>query len=378
MNLTEVSPVENYDVDFPSAGVDPNSNSLTEEMCAEDEMGSIAGFEGIVGQSSALREVLQQVEMVAPTDSTVLLLGETGTGKELIARAIHDRSFRKNRPLVKVNCAAIPSGLLESELFGHERGAYTGAMTQRIGRLEVADQGSLFLDEIGDIPLELQPKLLRVLQEREFERLGSTVTRKVNVRVVAATHRSLEEMIQEKQFRSDLYYRLNVFPIYIPPLRERPEDIPLLVCHFVHEFARRMNKTIDGISSEAMESLTRYLWPGNIRELQNVIERSVVVHKKGNLSVKRRCLPHAALHIETTTHRSLRRSVAEDRRMIDTALAEAEGRVSGPSGAAAILGIPASTLESKIRSLNINKHSFKTVSRSSSRISRNHETIELL
>jgi formate hydrogenlyase transcriptional activator len=378
MNLTHTFPVENCDGDFPLAGVDPNSDSLTEEMCAEDEMSSIAGFEGIVGRSSALREVLQQVEMVAPTDSTVLLLGETGTGKELIARAIHDRSFRKNRPLVKLNCAAIPSGLLESELFGHERGAYTGAMTQRIGRLEVADQGSLFLDEIGDIPLELQPKLLRVLQEREFERLGSTVTRKVNVRVVAATHRSLEEMIQEKQFRSDLYYRLNVFPIYIPPLRERPEDIPLLVRHFVHEFARRMNKTIDGISSEAMESLTRYSWPGNIRELQNVIERSVVVHKKGNLSVKRRCLPHAALHIEPTTHRSLRRSVAEDRRMIDTALAEAEGRVSGPSGAAAILGIPASTLESKIRSLNINKHSFKTVSRNSSRISRNHETIELL
>jgi formate hydrogenlyase transcriptional activator len=280
MNLTDVSPVENYDGDFPLAGVVQTSNTLTEEICAEDEMSSIAGFEGIVGQSSALREVLEQVEMVAPTDSTVLLLGETGTGKELIARAIHDRSFRRNRPLVRVNCAAIPSGLLESELFGHERGAYTGALTQRIGRLEVADQGSLFLDEIGDIPLELQPKLLRVLQEREFERLGSTATRKVNVRVVAATHRHLEEMIREKQFRSDLYYRLNVFPICIPPLRERTEDIPPLVRHFVHDFARRMNKTIDGISSETMEWLTRYSWPGNIRELQNVIERSVVVHKK--------------------------------------------------------------------------------------------------
>jgi formate hydrogenlyase transcriptional activator len=378
MNLTDVSPVEDYDGNFSLAGVDPHSNSLTEEISAEDEMSSIAGFEGIVGQSSALREVLQQVEMVAPTDSTVLLLGETGTGKELIARAIHDRSFRKNRPLVRVNCAAIPSGLLESELFGHERGAYTGALTQRIGRLEVADQGSLFLDEIGDIPLELQPKLLRVLQEREFERLGSTVTRKVNVRVVAATHRHLEEMIRENQFRSDLYYRLNVFPIYIPPLRERPEDIPPLVRHFVRDFAHRMNKTIDGISSETMEWLTRYSWPGNIRELQNVIERSVVVHKKGNLSVKRRCLPHAALPIEPTAHPSFRRSVAEDRRMIDAALAEAEGRVSGPSGAAAILGLPASTLESKIRSLNINKHSFKTISRNSSRSSRNHEMIELL
>jgi formate hydrogenlyase transcriptional activator len=378
MSLTDAPALENYDRDFPLADVDPNSNSLTEEMSAEDEMSSIAGFEGIVGQSSALREVLQQVEMVAPTDSTVLLLGETGTGKELIARAIHDHSFRKNRPLVKVNCAAIPSGLLESELFGHERGAYTGAMTQRIGRLEVADQGSVFLDEIGDIPLELQPKLLRVLQEREFERLGSTVTRKVNVRVVAATHRHLEEMIRENQFRSDLYYRLNVFPIYIPPLRERPEDIPPLVRHFVHDLARRMNKTIDGISSETMDLLTRYSWPGNIRELQNLIERSVVVHQKGILTVKRRCLPHAAPPIEPTTHRSLRRSVSEDRRMIDAALAQTEGRVSGPSGAAAILGVPASTLESKIRSLNINKHSFKTVSRNSSRTSRNHEMIELL
>jgi formate hydrogenlyase transcriptional activator len=378
MSLTAVCPVENYDRDFPLAGVDPNSDSPTEEMCAEDEISSMPGFEGIVGQRFALREVLQQVEMVAPTDSTVLLLGETGTGKELIARAIHERSFRKNRPLVRVNCAAIPSGLLESELFGHERGAYTGAMTQRIGRLEVADQGSLFLDEIGDIPLELQPKLLRVLQEREFERLGSTMTRKVNVRVVAATHRHLEEMIREGQFRSDLYYRLNVFPIYIPPLRERPEDIPPLVRHFVQDFARRMNKTIDGISSETMKWLTRYSWPGNIRELQNVIERSVVVHQKGILLVKRRCLPHAALHIEPAMHRSLRRSVSEDRRMIDAALAEAEGRVSGPSGAAAMLGIPASTLESKIRSLNINKHSFKTVNGNSSRTSRNHETIELL
>jgi len=377
MNLTDVSHVKNYDRDFPLAGVEPNSNSLTEHMCAEDEMSSISGFEGIVGQSSALREVLEQVEMVAPTDSTVLLLGETGTGKELIARGIHDRSFRKNRPLMKVNCAAIPSGLLESELFGHERGAYTGAMTQRIGRIEVADQGSLFLDEIGDIPMELQPKLLRVLQEREFERLGSAVTRKVNVRVVAATHRNLEQMIRENQFRSDLYYRLNVFPIYIPPLRERPEDIPLLVRHFVQEFAPRMNKVIDGISSETLDSLTRYSWPGNIRELQNVIERLVVVHQRGNLLVKRRFLPHVALHFEPT-HRSFRRSVSEDRRLIDAALMEAEGRVSGPSGSAAILGIPASTLESKIRSMNINKHSFRRFYANSSRSSRTHETIELL
>jgi formate hydrogenlyase transcriptional activator len=215
-------------------------------------------FEGIVGQSSALRRVLQLVETVATGDSTVLLLGETGTGKELIARAIHYRSQRKNRAFAKLNCAAIPSGLLESELFGHERGAFTGAITQKTGRIEVADQGSLFLDEIGDIPLELQPKLLRVLQEREFERLGSTRTKKVDVRVVAATHRNLEEMILKKEFRSDLYYRLNVFPISIPPLRERPADVPLLVQHFVREAAQKMNKTIDTIPSGTMEALTEY------------------------------------------------------------------------------------------------------------------------
>jgi formate hydrogenlyase transcriptional activator len=315
--------------------------------------------------------------MVAGTDSTVLLLGETGTGKELIARAIHDRSRRKSRTLVRVNCAAIPGGLLESELFGHERGAFTGAITQKIGRFELADQGSLFLDEIGDIPLELQPKLLRVLQEREFERLGSTVTRKVNVRVVAATHRSLEEMIQEKQFRRDLYYRLNVFPIYIPPLRERPEDIPLLARHFVHEFARRMNKTVAAISPQTMDALTQYSWPGNIRELQNVIERSVVVYREGNFSVKKSRFSGQPLH-RSRVRQSFRRSATEDRRMIDSALAEAGGRVSGPSGAAALLGIPSSTLESKIRSMKINKYSFKTSARTPSRTSRICEPIELL
>jgi formate hydrogenlyase transcriptional activator len=234
-------------------------------------------FEGIVGQSSVLRQVLQLVETVADGASTVLLLGETGTGKELIARAIHNRSRRKDSPFVKVNCAAIPSGLLESELFGHERGAFTGAITQKIGRLELADQGSLFLDEIGDIPLELQPKLLRILQEREFERLGSTRTKKVDVRIIAATHRNLEDMILAKQFRSDLYYRLNVFPISIPSLRERPDDIPLLVQHFVQLAARKLNKTIDIIPSETMEALTQYRWPGNIRELENVVERAVIL-----------------------------------------------------------------------------------------------------
>src|SRR6202044_3628460 len=224
----------------------------------EETKSSETGFEGIIGKSSVLRRLLQMVETVAGGDSTVLLLGETGTGKELIARAIHGLSPREARPFVKLNCAAIPTGLLESELFGHERGSFTGAIAQKIGRLEVAHQGSLFLDEIGDIPLELQPKLLRVLQEREFERLGSTRTQKVDVRIVAATHRDLEGMIVEKQFRSDLYYRLNVFPIRVPPLRERPEDIPLLVQHFVQQAARRMRKTIDTVPSETMEALTHF------------------------------------------------------------------------------------------------------------------------
>jgi formate hydrogenlyase transcriptional activator len=234
-------------------------------------------FDQIVGKSPALEAVLEQVEWVAPTNSTVLIQGETGTGKELIAKAIHNISPRYDRPCVKLNCAAIPSGLLESELFGHERGAFTGAIVRKIGRVELADQGTLFLDEIGDIPLELQPKLLRVLQEREFERLGSTRTQKIDVRLVAATHRNLERMIADNQFRSDLYYRLSVFPIEVPPLRERAGDIPLLVHHFVHEFGQRMNRRIETIPEETMNALTGYAWPGNIRELQNLIERSVIL-----------------------------------------------------------------------------------------------------
>jgi formate hydrogenlyase transcriptional activator len=337
------------------------SRRLNNDLVAERQFRSEAGFEGIVGRSPALREVLQLVEMVAATDATVLLLGETGTGKELIARAIHNCSCRKNRAFVKVNCAAIPGGLLENELFGHERGAFTGAVTQKTGRLELADQGTLLLDEIGDIPLELQPKLLRVLQEREFERLGSTRTQKIDVRVVAATHRALEEMIVEKQFRLDLYYRLNVFPINIPPLRERPEDIPLLVRHFVREFAQRMHKTIESISAETMEALTRHPWPGNIRELQNVIERSVIVHQEGDLAVKQRWLERECLPTPPATPEPFRKSPMEEREMIGAALAEARGRVSGPLGAAAKLGIPASTLESKIRAMNINKYSFKAI-----------------
>ena len=313
----------------------------------------------IVGNSRALKKVLELVRTVAPSDSTVLLLGETGTGKELIARALHTCSPRKNRPFVKLNCAAIPTGLLESELFGHERGAFTGALTQKIGRLELANQGSLFLDEIGDIPLDLQPKLLRVLQEREFERLGSTQTKKVDVRIVAATHCALEEMVVHKQFRLDLYYRLNVFPISVPPLRERREDIPLLVRHFVQQFARRMHKTVDAISSPTMEALVHYPWPGNVRELQNVIERSVVVYDKGELSINKDWLSYECFLTEAGSRPAIRRSTGEERDMIGAALAEARGRVSGPSGAAARLGIPASTLESKIRAMKINKYSFR-------------------
>ena len=335
------------------------SNSCNKELRLAEEPRAETSFPEIVGQSPALREILQLVEMVAASDSTVLLLGETGTGKELIARAVHNRSCRKDRAFVKVNCGAIPGGLLESELFGHERGAFTSAVTQKIGRIELAAQGSLFLDEIGDIPLDLQPKLLRVLQEREFERLGSTRTKKIDVRVVAATHRNLEEMILEKQFRCDLYYRLNVFPISIPPLRERSEDIPLLVRHFAQQFAKRMNKKIDVISSETMEALTRYRWPGNIRELQNIIERAVVVYEKGKLSVKKSWLCSERLQSESARQPFTKRSGIEDRKIISAALAETRGRVSGPSGAAAKLGIPPSTLESKIRSMHINKYSFK-------------------
>ena len=321
---------------------------------------SEADFAGIVGQSPTLREVLDLVEMVAPSDSSVLLLGETGTGKELIARAIHDRSRRKNRTLVKINCAAIPRGLLESELFGHERGAFTGAIAQKTGRIELADQGTLFLDEIGDIPLELQPKLLRILQEREFERLGSTRTKKVDVRVVAATHRNLEDMIVKREFRSDLYYRLNVFPISIPALRERPEDIPLLVQHFAQKFARQMNKTIGAISCETMEALTRYSWPGNIRELQNVIERSVIVCETANFSLDESWLSHQPPERKEESQLYLSEKVAaQEKEIIEAALRECQGRVFGPSGAAAKLGIARSTLESKIQSLKINKNRFR-------------------
>ncbi|HUI73694.1 MAG TPA: sigma 54-interacting transcriptional regulator [Candidatus Acidoferrum sp.] len=308
-------------------------------------------FEGIVGQSSSLRQVLDLVDTVANGSSTVLLLGETGTGKELIARAIHNRSRRGDRAFVKLNCAAIPSGLLESELFGHERGAFTGAITQKIGRLELADQGSLFLDEIGDIPLELQPKLLRVLQEREFERLGSTRTQKVDVRVVAATHRDLEGMVLEKQFRSDLYYRLNVFPISIPPLRERPEDIPLLVHHFIEQAARKMNKAIDIVPPETMEALCEYRWPGNIRELENVIERAVILSPGRVVQV-----PLRALHSRIAPGRSgqpLETLADVEREHIRATLKDTRWVLSGPKGAATRLGMKRSTLYFRMKKLGI-------------------------
>src|SRR6202521_1607464 len=247
---------------------------LDSERDAEE---SRNGFENILGSSMALRAVLNQIRIVAPTDSTVLIEGETGTGKELIADAIHTHSTRREKPFVKLNCAAIPLGLLESELFGHEKGAYTGAVTRKIGRFEAANGGTLFLDEIGDIPLELQAKLLRVLQEQEFERLGSTYTHRVSVRVVAATNQDLAKLVAEKLFRMDLYYRLNVFPIAVPPLRQRLEDIPMLVAHFVHKYAERMAKHIESITSDAMDALVRYAWPGNIRELQNLIECAVIL-----------------------------------------------------------------------------------------------------
>jgi len=319
-----------------------------EKLYLEDEIRGDMDFEGIVGQSSALRHVLNLVETVAPSDSTVLLLGETGTGKELIARAIHDRSKRKNRTFVKLNCAAIPTGLLESELFGHERGAFTGAITQKIGRLELADQGSLFLDEVGDIPIDIQPKLLRALQEREFERLGSTHTKKVNVRLVAATNRDLERMIEDREFRSDLYYRLNVFPIRIPPLRERPEDIPLLVRYFAQKYARRMEKQIESVPTAAMKRLAGWHWPGNIRELENFIERSVILTHSSALQV-----PVSEIGNNGGALPSPGSPQADDREEILRILKDTRGRVAGPRGAAARIGIKRTTLISRMKKLGI-------------------------
>ncbi len=308
-------------------------------------------FEQIIGSSPALESVLEQVERVAPTDSTVLVQGETGTGKELIARAVHNLSARCGRPFIKLNCAAIPFDLLESELFGHEKGAFTGAIAQKIGRFELADKGTLFLDEVGDIPLALQPKLLRVLQEQEFERLGSGRTHQVDVRLVAATHRNLVEMVKRNEFRSDLYYRLNVFPIPLPALRARREDIPALVEHFVEIYARRMNKQIERISSETMAALASYPWPGNIRELQNFIERSLILTSGNVLECPLASLRNAA-EVE-----SLGPITMEDaeRDHIRKTLEQTRWVVSGPNGAAARLGIKRSTLYFRMQKLGISR-----------------------
>ena len=337
-----------------------NAQLAQEKLYLQDEIRTDHLLGEIVGRSAALRRVLREVETVAPTDSTVLISGETGSGKELVARAIHQLNARRDNAFVKLNCAAIPAGLLESELFGHERGAFTGAINQRIGRFELANRGTVFLDEVGEIPLELQPKLLRTLQEREFERLGSTRTLRTDARLIAATNRDLSGLVEEQKFREDLFYRLNVFPIHVPPLRERREDVPMLVRHFAQQFARRMKKTIETIPSEAMNALTQYDWPGNIRELQNLIERAVILSTGSTLDV-----PVAALNgrrsaavsvsIPNVTYRNGdAETLAEsDRRHIIAALEGSRWVIGGPNGAATRLGLKRSTLQFRMRKLGI-------------------------
>jgi transcriptional regulator with GAF, ATPase, and Fis domain len=332
-----------------------------ENLALREEIDKTSMFEEIVGASPVLRVVLARVAKVAPTDSTVLITGETGTGKELVARAIHKRSPRAARAFVTVNCAAVPPALIASELFGHEKGAFTGALQRRLGRFELAEGGTLFLDEVGELPSETQVALLRVLQEREFERVGGTHAIRANVRVIAAANRDLHAAIAAGAFRSDLFYRLNVFPIAIPPLRERQEDIPLLVGYFVDRYARKAGKKFRGVNNKTLDLLHAYPWPGNIRELQNVIERSVIVCETETFSVDESWLSRETLPTQRAGLMLSKRPVTQEKEMIEAALAETRGRVSGPSGAAAKLGLPASTLESKIRSLKINKHRFKPV-----------------
>ncbi|HYA89700.1 MAG TPA: sigma 54-interacting transcriptional regulator [archaeon] len=322
-----------------------------EKRYLEEELNTEHRFEEIIGESAGLRKLLQQVETVAATDATVLILGETGTGKDLIARAIHQLSSRRERTLVKLNCAAIPTGLLESELFGHEKGAFTGAIMQKVGRLELAHQGTLFLDEVGDLPLEIQPKLLRALQEKEFERLGSTRTIPIDVRLIAATNRNLEKMVADREFRSDLYYRLRVFPITLPPLRERRGDIPLLVRYFVSKHARRLDRQIETIPEEVMKVLTRWDWPGNIRELENFVERAVILSKGpalraplGELEVPLESSPMADVTLESA-----------EREHILAVLRECKGVIAGRKGAAARLGLKRTTLNSKLKKLGIER-----------------------
>src|SRR5258707_3330862 len=329
-----------------------------ENIVLRHEIGSTSMFEEVLGTSSALQNVLALAAKVAPTDSTVLIAGETGTGKELIARAIHKRSKRGERSFVGVNCAAIPSSLIMSELFGHEKGAFTGAMQRRLGRFELAEGGTLFLDEVGDLPLETQIALLRVLQEHEFERVGGTEVLRADVRVIAATNRDLHSAIAAGSFRSDLFYRLNVFPIELPPLRERKEDIPILVNYFVNRYAQRAGKKIDTIRKKSIEALQEYSWPGNVRELQNVIERSLIIVDTNEFSVDKNWLSHEFRSSRQVAPAS---RISTEQEQIEGALAQTKGKVSGRQGAAAILGIPASTLESRIRSLKINKFQFKRV-----------------
>jgi formate hydrogenlyase transcriptional activator len=338
-----------------------------EKLYLEEEIRSEFNFEEIIGESSSLKRALAQVELVAPAATTVLILGETGTGKELIARAIHNLSPRRERTFVKINCAAIPAGLLESELFGHERGAFTGALAQKIGRFELADRGTIFLDEVGDIPLELQPKLLRVLQEQEFERLGSNRPQRVDVRVVAATNGDLSRLVAERAFRSELYYRLNVFPIHIPPLRERREDIPLLVRYFVQKISRRLNKTVEYVPADAMDALANYSWPGNVRELENLIERAVLLSPGKELRVPISELKSATLatagadlfspaSTPSPSSASPLSTLAEaDRQHILRALRQTEWRIAGPKGAAALLGMKRTTLQARMRKLGIRR-----------------------
>jgi formate hydrogenlyase transcriptional activator len=337
-----------------------------EKLYLEEEIRTELNFEEIVGESVALKRALAQVELVAPAGTTVLVLGETGTGKELIARAIHNLSPRRERTFVKINCAAIPSGLLESELFGHERGAFTGAVNQKVGRFELADRGTLFLDEVGDIPLELQPKLLRVLQEQEFERLGSNRTQRVDVRVVAATNGDLAKLVAEKTFRSDLYYRLNVFPIQIPALRERRDDIPLLVRYFVQKFSRRLNKAVEYIPADAMEALTNYNWPGNIRELENLLERAVLLSPgkelrvplseiQSNAGVADSAMASSSMTSARASSPGISTMEEAERQHILRALRQTEWRIAGPKGAAALLGMKRTTLQARMRKLGIRR-----------------------
>jgi len=333
-----------------------------ENIALREEIVQTSMFEEIVGESQALQAVLSRVTKVAPTDSTVLITGETGTGKELVARAIHKRSPRSARAFVSVSCAAIPTSLISSELFGHEKGAFTGATQRRLGRFELAEGGTIFLDEVGELPPETQVALLRVLQEREFERVGGNKVIAANVRVIAATNRNLQQLIEEGAFRGDLYYRLNVFPIEVPPLRQRRDDIPLLVQYFIDRYSSKTGKKIREIEKSTLKRLQSYSWPGNIRELQNVIERSLVLCESETFTVDESWLSVSCNDHDQGEQVRLRISASEERRAIEAALADARGRVSGPSGAAARLGVPPSTLDSKIRVLKIDKQRYKTFS----------------